>query len=490
MNKKDSPPYTYLEKHKIYKSKYKKNDTYWGLGIENEVYLEFDLKKVFTKEDFAANHKAERYSVDYFSNYKPDFLKKSMSRLANSPWDSIFEVPILVKSHSFSKTDMMNQPETSVQLDYKKNPRFSGKTLLDKLGESNPYFKSSQDEKWLFDGDTIEFPTRDFYKVTLDKVIKELRDAKTEFVSELNTTMQKENIFETCGSVKIMEQNYPFATYLTNLENIAMFNNGTLHYNLTLPTELDENGIVKDYKRFIYEHSKACKIIQWMEPFFVAVYGAGDPFYKLNSAYPDIEEHVSAASQRCAISRYIGIGTFDTDKMETGKILTLPIEEIMKPEKEENWWFHKFYERSAYNKLNELGLDINFHKHYNHGIEIRFFDHLSDEKRIEESFRCILHLMDYILETDDIENPVKSEQWNDFVYKTMKQGKDYSLNQEEMDMYMALFRWDQPFKSEKIGDIYNEILDRLTERYIGLDVYCCGLFSKTAVYGKMSKLCL
>lgn len=34
----------FLDKHKKYKNKYGKNEIYWGFGIENEMYLEFDKK--------------------------------------------------------------------------------------------------------------------------------------------------------------------------------------------------------------------------------------------------------------------------------------------------------------------------------------------------------------------------------------------------------------------------------------------------------------
>jgi histidyl-tRNA synthetase len=40
----------------------------------------------------------------------------------------------------------------------------------------------------------------------------------------------------------------------------------------------------------------------------------------------------------------------------------------------------------AIDKLDKIGLDINFNKHYNHGIEIRFFDHIN-VNRGEHVFR-------------------------------------------------------------------------------------------------------
>ena len=33
-----------IEKHNKYKKYYKKDNLYWGLGIENELYLEFEKK--------------------------------------------------------------------------------------------------------------------------------------------------------------------------------------------------------------------------------------------------------------------------------------------------------------------------------------------------------------------------------------------------------------------------------------------------------------
>jgi len=34
-----------------------------------------------------------------------------------------------------------------------------------------------------------------------------------------------------------------------------MFNNGTMHYNITLPTELNESCKIKDYNKFVKDHN-------------------------------------------------------------------------------------------------------------------------------------------------------------------------------------------------------------------------------------------
>ena len=61
-----------------------------------------------------------------------------------------------------------------------------------------------------------------------------------------------------------MNNNYPFALHMTNLKNVSIFNNGTLHYNITLPTELDENRKIKNMEQFIKDNSRAIKLIQYM----------------------------------------------------------------------------------------------------------------------------------------------------------------------------------------------------------------------------------
>ncbi len=46
-----------LEKHKKYGTMYQPNDIYWGFGIENEVYLQFEEQKEITMAFFLENHK-------------------------------------------------------------------------------------------------------------------------------------------------------------------------------------------------------------------------------------------------------------------------------------------------------------------------------------------------------------------------------------------------------------------------------------------------
>lgn len=453
------PPSEILEKHKIYADKYGKNTKYWGLGIENEVYLEMvDYPIVFSKADFLTKHKDERYSVNYFANYNKADLMMAMIQTAEilDISGQGIKLPILLKSHSFAKTDSENQPKTQYTKLGEPNPRFSGKTLLDTLSEIDPeYFHDEMDKKWMFDGDTIEFPTRNFYNATLGQVLTELSDAKCEFEERLNNALDKipnslmSKMRGENGQLKIMTKNHGFATYATNLNNVAMFNNGTLHYNLTLPTELDENSKILDIYKFVKQHKEAIKTIQWIEPFMLAAYGSPDPFSQF-CCDSSMGKRFGAASQRCAVSRYIGVGTYDTDAMEEGKILTKPLVNL--PNVQEGW-FREFYQNNAYSSLSEIGMDINFHKHYNHGIEVRFLDHLSDETDIAHSFEFLIYLMDFVLDNlrpglgldNIVGNPNKSPIWNGLILRVMTMGKKCELLSDELIFFQGFFGFSTPF---------------------------------------------
>ena len=444
-----------IDKHEKYKKKYGKNDLYWGLGIENEVYLEFEKKENISKKVFLYNHKRERYSVNYYENYKTDDLKKAFQYMCEKINDNV-HIPLLLNANSFSKTDLNNHSKTLYTKNCEPNPKFNGETLIETLTKNNEYFKDTMNINWLFDGDTIEFTTNEFYNTHLTNIFNELSRTKNEFIENLNKSFRELHIFEENGKIDFMKLNHPFAMYMTNLNNVAMFNNGTLHYNLTLPTTLDNDGNIIDKKKFINDHAKGIKIIQWMEPFLIGIYGSPDPFSVLNSL--NNCDKFSKSSQRCAISRYIGIGTYDTDKMEGGKILTTSVEKL-EISHLEYWWYNKYYESNGYNKLKEIGYDINFNKHYNHGIEIRFLDHITDSKKIFESFEFVIYLMDYILDTDEyidtFDNPIKSTVWNNIVLNVIRTGKEYILMEEEKEIYEKIF--NIKIKSSTIIDIYYEI---------------------------------
>ena len=465
------------EKHAKYMKHFKKNHIYWGLGIENELYLEFDKPIIISKSFFLNNHKRERYSVNYYDSYKQKNIKEMFEKILeyledqkNLKDQDTIELPLLINANSFIKTDRNNNSKTLYTKLCEPNPKFVGSTLFQDLIDREKHFLCTHNKEWLFDGDTIEFTTLNFYNNTLDNIISELDDFKNNFINKLQSYQEKYSLFTELGRIQFMSENHPFAVQMTNLNNVSIFNNGTLHYNITLPTLLDKSGQIKDFKEFYQLHKKAIKIIQWFEPLIISVYNAPDIFSELNK---DGKIFYSKCSQRCALSRYIGIGTFDTDQMKTGKILTISAEEF---DDCPNWWYRRFHQESGYNELTSIGLDINFNKYKNHGIELRLFDHINDQSLLRESFEFIIYLMDEVfrLNTDDIINPIKDRVWNNLTYNSMMYGQKYELTTEEREALEEIL----DIKIENNNNIYGtyyEIFDKLKKRHTN---------------GKFSNLCL
>jgi hypothetical protein len=437
------------DKHLKYKSLYGKNEIYWGIGIENELYLEFDKKSPVDKKKFLNNHKRERYSVDYFKNYVEEYVNCGF--LYKSFVDSI-ELPVLLNSHSLTKTDQFNQSKTLYTKLCEPNPKFCGKTLWD-IAMKNAYLADNYQKNFTFDGDTIEIITQNFYNIDYLTVIKEYKKSKKDFIENLQTVFSDNNIFDEYGKIGFIKDNHQFAIYLTNQNNIGIFNNGTLHFNITLPTQLTEDGKIEDKIEFVKIHKNYIKLIQFMEPFFIAKFGSPDHFSIIPCDYAQL---FSACSQRCAVSRYIGIGTFDTDDMKTGKLLQDDASQFDVVVKDYGW-YNQYYKKCAYTKGEKMGYDINFNKHYNHGVEIRFFDHIPNDDKIKDVLEDLIYLGDWSLENDIIENPIKNLIWNGLVAKCMRQGKNTQLSFDELELYSSLFK--SKFWNQNICALYDEIIE-------------------------------
>lgn len=453
-----------LDKHNKYGIQYKPSSTFWGLGIEKELYFEFEKHKEISVNDFMENHDKERYSIDYYSNYDKEILPEAFRLIFKELGPSVLSIPVLMNSHSFTKTDIFNNSKTLYTQTRESNPNFSGYTLQEYLELKDKYFEQTN-PTWIFDGDTIEFISTSFYNAKLSDILDEVDLNTNIFIEKFNSQIFDENTqLTTYGKIKVMEQNHPFATYLTNYGKIGMFNNGTIHFNLTLPTKLDKNSQIFNKEKFISVHKKAIKMIQWFEPLILAVYGSPDPFHILKSDVKHLEKfNFSACSQRNAMSRYISIGTYNTDLMESGKILTKNINELVMNTLD-YWWFNRFHASSAYTKLDQIGLDINFNKHWNHGIEIRFLDYISDKKLLQECCEFIVYLMDLSLECKtDIQNPIISKEFNDLVYNVMCTGINYSIDNNLIKIYESICSIN--ISKSNIVDIYYEILSKLKQKF-------------------------
>jgi len=430
------------DKHKKYECYYKPNEIFFGFGIESEYYLEFENEIEFDHQKFLQNHKKERYSVDYYSNYKLDispFFEKV---------NYIGKLPLLFNAHSMTLTDRHNQPRTKYTTRNEKNHLFDGETLWDFCKKKSEYLSTNFDKTFTFDGDTIEIMTVDFYNKSIKDVLDEHATSRKNLIDNLNKVFIDNNIFQEYGRIDFMKKNYPFAVHLTNINNVAMFNNGTIHINITLPTKLDNNSKIQNKLDFIEKHKNFIRLVQYLEPIILSVYGTSDPFSEYDGAF-------SASSQRCAISRYIGIGTYDTNQMKTGKILQESADNIVVA-REEWGWYNRYYRMCGYNRLDKLGMDINFNKHYNHGVEIRFFDFIPHEK-YEELCKFIQWLT-IISSKKTFDNPIYSRDWNDMVIHSLMEGPRWELSQVHKRIYEDIFG---RINSTNVGDIYFELYRKI-----------------------------
>lgn len=408
-----------LEKHRKYKDKYGACELFWGLGVELETYLQFEKPIHVAATVLKTAHKSERYSVDYYKNYKS-------TEFDNMFPNTFYEIPYFINSHSLVKVDRFGAHQTTYEKVPKPNKKFSGKSLFGELQEFSPMLKNDYELHFTFDGDAIEFMTLEFYKAKVSTVIDELVSYKSKFLNEINNFIKKEKLFLDKGLLIYPPRNPGFTTLYSNPGNIVMFNNGTYHINITVPSLLGENSILVFPELFKQQHRACIKMIQWLEPFLIAVFGTPDPFSTVSDKY-------SKASQRCSIARYIGIGTYNADTMEEGKIMTRPIDKIVGSSLD-FWWYKVYHETSAYNSLTQIGMDINYRKHYNHGIELRIFDWFPEEQ-LKILIPFLLHVCDLALNKTEPGLAPLSKTWNMFIVGVLQKGKEFRLTHEITAIY-------------------------------------------------------
>lgn len=425
-----------LPKHTRYRSVYRAGDTFWGLGIENETYLQLSDGIVKPAECLMKNRLRERYSVDYWCTYKTDTVNEVLRTwIAGLPEKerTTVKFPLLMNGHAFQSTDVCGEAKTTYSKEPEINPKYAGKSLYELLAEKDSEtFTAGRDVWWTFDGDTIEFMTQNFYCAKMEDVVEELLAAKARFLaatqSGLDAIREKDRLLKQ--RISYPRRNHGFAVYTTNRHNIGVFNNGTYHFNITLPTLLDADAQIADYELFEIQHKKAARLFQWLTPFLIAKYGSGDIF----SSCFGTDKRFPAGSQRLAASRYISIANYDTEKMPRGKLLTVPYKRV------EHRWYEKIYDISgwAYNRLPNMGLDINFNKHLNHGLEFRIFDWFPEEY-LSEVFRLLIWMCDESLLHAAIDDPRHNDIYNSCVARVIIEGSATIITQEESVLFSKVF---------------------------------------------------
>ncbi len=429
-----------LPKHERYGTAYLPGDIYWGLGIENETYIELLGGATTVAEFVRRNQKRERYSVDYWTIYKPGCVSSVIDAWIDGlplKEKTVIKFPLLANGHTFMKTDRHGEPMTTYTRNPQPNPKFAGTTLYDDLCRlQSEVFRDGKEQWWTFDGDTVEFMTQHYYCAKMEDVIQELLTQKKKWLAALQAGLDglEDRELGLKRTVAYPAKNYGLAVFLTNRRNIAIFNNGTYHINITLPTYLDKEAKVANMTLFESQHRCLARLFQWLSPFLLAKYGSGDVFANLGGG----DARFPSGSQRLCASRFVSVGVYDTGKMEKGKLLSIPNERC------EGRWYESIYDLSgcAYKALPALGVDINYNKHWNHGLEFRIFDWFP-ECHLPDLFRFLIWMCDESLALGSVSDPRMNGVWNAVLARTVWDGSSAMLSAEELAVFSSVFRVPQ-----------------------------------------------
>ncbi len=449
----------------------------WGIGLENETYLQLENSLEVTGEFIQEKIGCERYSIDYRTCYKSGVLN---SVLDNSfIKKNAYIVSRMINSHTLDKLDLNFQHKTIALIKpVVDNPNYSGKSILESFLETQAYNiqsmvtqKNNPMGSVNFDGDSIEFVTKYFENRTIADSCDELRASKQLFIDKLNES----EVFDE--KLDFPKYNIGVNMFMSNQENLVLFNNGTYHFHITLPV-LTENSRIVDYPSFDAMHSNAIYLLQWFEPFFIATLGSPDIMAVISNRH-NLKEQFAMGSARNAMSRYTGVGTFNKS-MAKGKILTYNVDEfrkLLKFKKEDGiWWRDQIESSLDYELLSDIGLDFNQEKMYQSGFEFRSFDEFPTSF-LNDVLHAIVLICEHSLHVSDVMWGHDTVVWNNLVFKALKEGFQTKITSEEknevLDLLQIIQDSDENYhqlksefdKLEKLDTFFYYILEVLHSKY-------------------------
>jgi hypothetical protein len=443
---------------------------YWGIGLENETYLQFEESLVVSGQFIQEKMGRERYSIDYLKCYKEGSLENLLAKAFDT--NKNYSVSQMMNSHSLEKLDIHFQHKTIQSapplLD---NPDYSGKSILELFLEKQPYQiqsmltqKNNPMGSIIFDGDTIEFVTKYYENRTIQESFNELKASKKIFLDKLNDA----KILP--GLLTYPQYNIGINMFMSNQKKLVLFNNGTFHFHITLPTLAEDSRIV-DYAAFDQAHHKAIYLLQWFEPLFIATLGSPDIMSVISDKF-EMEEKFAGGSMRNAMSRYTGVGTYH-NSMPKGKVLTFPVDEFRKLlnfKKEENiWWRDRIESELCYELLSDVGLDFNREKLYQSGYEFRSFDEFPTEY-LPEVLHAIVLISEHAQHIEDVEWASNNAIWNNLVFKTLTQGYKTEMTEEEKNEIVRVFKLPASLQNtlaevSRLDEFFFQILEHLHEQH-------------------------
>jgi hypothetical protein len=98
----------------------------------------------------------------------------------------------------------------------------------------------------------------------------------------------------------------------------------------------------------------------------------------------------------------------------------------------------RFYAKTDYVPLADIGLDVNFNKHYNHGVELRIFDQIP-LSQVGDICRVMAALGDIALTAVFVRDPRKSAVWQGLAERCLLEGRDMLLSVEDQATLASVF---------------------------------------------------
>lgn len=436
---------------------------YWGIGLENETYLQFEESLIVSGQFIQEKMGRERYSLDYLTCYRDGCLEKVLNRAFDA--DKNYLVSQMMNSHSLEKLDVHFQHKTIQSapplLD---NPDYAGKSILELFLEKQPHQiqsmltqKNNPMGSIIFDGDTIEFVTKYYENRTIQESFNELKATKKLFLDKLNEAKI------LSGELTYPNYNIGINMFMSNQKRLVLFNNGTFHFHITLPTLTEDSRII-DYPAFDLAHHKAIYLLQWFEPLFIATLGSPDIMAVISDKF-NMDEKFAGGSMRNAMSRYTGVGTYHKS-MPKGKVLTYPVDdfrELLDFKKEENiWWRDRIESELCYELLSDVGLDFNREKLYQSGYEFRSFDEFPTQY-LPEVLHAIVLISEHAQHNPEIAWASNNVIWNNLVFKALTLGYKTEVSEDEKEEIARVFMLPQSFSQKntnvhRLDEFFFEIL--------------------------------
>ena len=150
--------------------------------------------------------------------------------------------------------------------------------------------------------------------------------------------------------------------------------------------------------------------------------------------------------------------------MQKGKYLTEDIDKIRGHENS-YWWYRRYHQKSGYVPLTRIGMDINYRKHYNHGIELRFFDWFPEEK-LQELIELLVYVADAsLINRNEPSEPILSETWNDLVIGVLQEGQSVRLTPTMMATYERILGLQLFGLDMNVRELYTHLVESYKKKF-------------------------